>query len=252
MKKLSLLLFAVVFLCPKVVKAQEGYGSVNFVPYVGVNYSDFSGDDDYFFAGTSGKVNFLIGARVEFIQSDKWSLLIDYNYRRLGAIADNCVSVYRTSDAIEPYTKHYKKITIDCHTFGIQYKHEIVDGLSARIGLEGTFSAAEYWYYNLTGKIAHIKSGSVVAGYDGDYDFENSDMFNITEYDEICADNVSSTFSDQPSFAIPLGLTYDYKNFCVNATYHLPLTKCAEDGDYSLRNQAFDLTIGYRLPLRKR
>ena len=163
MKKLSLLFMAVAFLCPKVANAQDGKGSINFVPYVGVNYSDFSGDDDYFFAGTSGKVSFMAGASFEFIQSDKWSLLIDYNYRRLGAIADNCVSVYRTYDAIEPYTKHYKKITLDCHTFGIQYKHEIVNGLSARIGLEGTFSAAEYWYYNLTGKIAHIKSGSVVA-----------------------------------------------------------------------------------------
>ena len=59
-------------------------------------------------------------------------------------------------------------------------------------------------------------------------------------------------FSDDLNLAIPLGLTYDYKNFSVNATYHLPLTKCVNEEGYSLRHQALDLTIGYRLPLRKR
>jgi hypothetical protein len=77
-------------------------------------------------------------------------------------------------------------------------------------------------------------------------------MFDISEYDDMGKDNAGSIFSDKPIFAIPLGLAYDYKNFSVNATYHLPLTKCADDLGYSLRHQAFDLTIGYRLPLRKR
>ena len=252
MKKLSLLLMAVAFLCPKDVNAQDSYGSVYFVPYVGVNYSDFSGNTKEYFNGTSGKVNFMAGARFEFVQSDKWSLLLDYNYRRLGAIADNNIAMYEVAYTIEPLTKHYEKITLDCHTLGIQFKHKIVNGLSARIGLEGMLSAAEYWYYHLTGKVAYIKSGYVVGGHDGDYDYENSDMFDISEYDDMGKDNAGSIFSDKPIFAIPIGLTYDYKNFSVNATYHLPLTKCAEQDEYSLRHQAFDLTIGYRLPLRKR
>lgn len=66
MKKLSLFLMAVAFLCPKVANAQDGKGSINFVPYVGMNYSDFSGDTQDYFGGTSGKVNFMAGARFEF------------------------------------------------------------------------------------------------------------------------------------------------------------------------------------------
>ena len=70
-----------------------------------------------------------------------------------------------------------------------------------------------------------------------------------------CKDNIDEEgykgYSDS-NVNMPLGLTYDYKSFCVNATYHLPLAKCVKDGDHSLRHQAFDLTIGYRLPLRKR
>ena len=84
MKKLSLLFIAVACLCSKVANAQDGKGSINFVPYVGVNYSDFSGDAGYFFGKTSGKVNFMVGARLEFQIADKSAFITDVNYRRLG------------------------------------------------------------------------------------------------------------------------------------------------------------------------
>ena len=82
---------AVVCLCSKVAKAQDGKGSINFVPYVGVNYSDFSGDAGYFFGKTSGKVNFMTGARFEFQIADKSAIIADVNYRRLGATADKAI-----------------------------------------------------------------------------------------------------------------------------------------------------------------
>ena len=85
MKKLSLLLMTVACLCSKVANAQDGKGSINFVPYVGVNYSDFSGDSQEFFYGTSGKVNFMAGARFEFQITTKSATIADLNYRRLGA-----------------------------------------------------------------------------------------------------------------------------------------------------------------------
>ena len=82
-----------------------------------------------------------------------------------------------------------------------------------------------------------------------DFDFFNGIKSGKDYYEEM--DDMSKV-----GVSIPLGLTYDYKNFSFNATYHLPLTKCSEDekwGDkYSMKYQAFDLTIGYRLPLRKR
>ena len=91
MKRLSFLLMAVAFLCPKVANAQDGKGSINFVPYVGVNYSDFSGDTDYYFGGSSGKVNFMAGMRFEFQILEKSAIIADVNYRRLGATADKAI-----------------------------------------------------------------------------------------------------------------------------------------------------------------
>ena len=85
---------AVACLCSKVANAQDGKGSINFVPYVGVNYSDFSGDTGFYLVETSRKVNFMAGARFEFQIADKSAIIADLNYRRLGATADKNILWY--------------------------------------------------------------------------------------------------------------------------------------------------------------
>ena len=119
-------------------------------------------------------------------------------------------------------------------SFALQFKQNIINGLSARVGLEGSGTLAKNWHYHYYNYYYYKETGKCDEG------------------DETA--DAGDVFHDKDLFiaAIPLGLTYDYKNFSVNATYHLPIKKCAErDGAY-FRNQAFDLTIGYRLPLRKR
>ena len=274
MKKLTLLLAVVSFFCFGNANAQDGKGSINFVPYVGVNYSDFSGEPDYYFGGTSGKVNFMTGARFEFQIASKSAIIADINYRRLGATADKAIRwasanhlsiegnfIYVESIPIEGnshtgrssngeirgnYNKdeilrivkeadagvvaEYTKVTLDCISLAVQFKQYVIKGLSARLGLEGTVSLTEKWhyhfynYYKETGECKEGDNSTDVGGY----------------------------FSDHLNAAIPLGLTYDCNNFSINATYHLPLTKCSEDRGYSMKHQAFDITVGYRLPLRKR
>ena len=83
------------------------------------------------------------------------------------------------------------------------------------------------------------------------YQDENGNMIKSSDHENDDWGDMDKTFETY-DLAIPLGLTYDYKNFSLSATYHLPLLKCADEGGYSVRNQALDLTIGYRLPLRKR
>lgn len=271
MKKLSLLLLAVLALCSKTAYAQDSKGSINFVPYVGVNYSDFSGDVSHFFGKTSGKVNFMAGGRFEFQLAPKSALLVDYNYRRLGAMTDYLTKYYSNS-VLQPgevfvpgdeklykcylYRFDYTKVTLDCHTLGLQFKQNITDGFSARVGIEASCSAAEYWHSDVFEKITE-KKGFVnehIDYYGPDRDKIEKDGWEYVSYGK---DDIDGMFKDHLFVAIPLGVTYDYKNFSINATYHLPLSKCSEDKDEqgntkALRNQAFDLTIGYRLPLRKK
>ena len=284
MKKLSLLLMAVAFLCPKVANAQDGKGSINFVPYVGVNYSDFSGKTNAFFNGTSGKVNFMGGARFEFKIAKESAIIANLNYRRLGATADKRIrcqygpvyvghsGVWQTIKSIsvvegtadDAYVKQirqlvmdeggeiidFKKITIDCVSFGLQFKQNVMDVLSVRAGIECSVDVSRKYHYHDTFVFGRLKDPS-----NDPYEYNetiNHDAYNWITKEKDDYIDMDDFFSDDLNLAIPLGLTYDYKNFSVNATYHLPLTKCVNEEGYYLRHQALDFTIGYRLPLRKR
>ena len=257
MKKLSLLLMAVALLCPKETNAQDGKGSINFVPYVGVNYSDLSADD-FIYGETTGKVNFMGGALFEFKIAEKSAIIADLNYRRLGAnvkerdtfpIPENPDAFHGDHEYI--VISETKKYTMDCFSSGLQFKQNIMDGFSVRAGIECSFLLSARQYYNwvmynqpaidpVTGMYTLTPEDRV-----DDFDFFNGIKSGKDYYEEM--DNMSKV-----GVSIPLGLTYEYKNFSVNATYHLPLNSCTKDDDYALRHHAFDLTIGYRLPLRKR
>ena len=251
MKKLTLLLVAVACLCSGKANAQDGKGSVNFVPYVGVNYSDFSGDTDYYFPGTTGKVNLMGGASLEFQIADKSAIIADVNYRRLGAKTDFYSKLQDFKFGPIDAEYHYNKVTLDCISFGPQFKQTIVDGLSVRAGLECSLVLSARLHY-------HMKAIWGARKDDGPFMYSTEDPINYDDYiwhneEDDDYELISESVSDNLKIAIPLGVSYDYKNFSLSATYHLPLTNCfgANGSRYHIRNQAFDLTIGYRLSASK-
>ena len=48
-------------------------------------------------------------------------------------------------------------------------------------------------------------------------------------------------------FAIPVGLSYEYMNVCLDARYNIGLTKLADAGD--AKNSVFQITLGYKFAL---
>ena len=259
MKKLTLLLVAVACLCTGKANAQDGKGSINFVPYVGVNYSDFSGDFELFAQETTGKANFMGGALLEFKVADKSAILADVNYRRLGTKAKERGTFSEPENPNSGYTGTViivfledKKFTLDYLSLGLQYKQNIIDRFSVRAGFECSYLLSARDYYNhvmyenppfdpATGMYTFTPENRR-----DDFSFPYNDIEGGKDYYDEMDDMANVCVS------VPLGITYEYKNFSLNATYHLPLTNCDSGWDDHIRNQAFDLTIGYRLPLRKR
>ena len=228
MKKLFLLFAATACLCPKNANAQEEeQRKFSIMPYVGVNYSNLSGYK--FHEGSrTGSVNPTLGLQLQYNLSDNSALLLDYNYRRV-SYTRNFPSYQATyhgfdKDFQETTSPYEVKTTGNYHTLGVQYKHNLGKGFSARAGVEAMWVSSgtkkysnDPWEYNLSG---------------------------------------------EGQFAIPLGLTYEHKNITVNATYHLPLS-FGSDGEYAhigdgkdrtwkTRLQTFDLTVGYRIPFGKK
>ena len=46
-------------------------------------------------------------------------------------------------------------------------------------------------------------------------------------------------------FAVPVGLSYEYKNLVIDARYNIGLTRMVEDDES--RNRTFQFTIGYKM-----
>ena len=50
-------------------------------------------------------------------------------------------------------------------------------------------------------------------------------------------------------FAIPLGLSYEFSDFVIDARYNFSLTKLPDHGDGKAYNSVIQLTVGYKIPL---
>lgn len=48
-------------------------------------------------------------------------------------------------------------------------------------------------------------------------------------------------------FSIPLGMSYEFNNFCIDARYNLGATKVFDGNDW--KNGVFQLTLGYKIDL---
>lgn len=48
--------------------------------------------------------------------------------------------------------------------------------------------------------------------------------------------------------SIPMGISYEFSDFVIDARYNLGLTKTNKEGDESIKNSVFMLTLGYNIP----
>lgn len=56
-------------------------------------------------------------------------------------------------------------------------------------------------------------------------------------------------FYKSTDFAIPMGVSYEFSDFVIDARYNLGVANILEhSGDYKQRNSVFQLTLGYKIP----
>ena len=61
-----------------------------------------------------------------------------------------------------------------------------------------------------------------------------------------------NSFSDackKFDFSIPVGLSYEYQNFVLDARYNIGLTKTIKDASEKTKNSVFQITLGYKFAL---
>lgn len=227
MKKTVLL--AAFACCAIVMNAQNPKGTFSIKPVAGINVVGLSGGShsDMF----KSKVGFTAGAEAEYGVSDWLGVSLGALYSQQGA---NEAQV--DFDAVSKLKSHYLNLPLLANVYipgvqGLAVKAGVQVGFCLKSEMEvmlETYVAEPY----STGELNRQKVGMMETG--------------------LCK---------SVDFGIPVGLSYEYKNFVLDARYYIGLTKVGKVyqilSDYhidhpaitSSRNSYFSFTLGYRFHL---
>ena len=75
---------------------------------------------------------------------------------------------------------------------------------------------------------AGAQAGFLMKAKSGDYDFKDA--------------------CKKVDFSIPVGLSYEFSDFVIDARYNFGLTKIFDDADVKCKNSVIMLTLGYKIP----
>ena len=61
--------------------------------------------------------------------------------------------------------------------------------------------------------------------------------------------NSFKEYCKKVDFSIPVGLSYEYEHFVLDARYNIGLTKTAKEASEKTKNSVFQITVGYKFAL---
>ena len=146
---------------------------------------------------------------------------------------------------------------------GVEGEYQASDIISVSAGVLYSMQGSKYEYklgnlnYKKTNKLDYInvpimanvyvtKGLAVKLGVQPGFNVSSSNKQEVNTF----AGSGSSTFdvkAKSVDFSIPVGLSYEYNNFQLDARYNWGLTKAFENG--KAKNSVFQITLGYKFDL---
>ena len=203
---------AAVLTCSLTAFAQTKEGSFNILPKAGINISTLSNKDN-----AKVKLGFTAGAEAEYQLTKQLSLSAGAMFSTQGA---KSTTVFREVDNT---TKEIREVDIkntmefDYINVPILANYYIIEGLAVKLGIQPGF--------NIVAKRKRT---------DG-------------------VDKVSKNLSDlgvdvrKVDISIPIGVSYEFNDFVVDARFNLGLTEVADL--VKSKNRVFQITFGYQIDL---
>lgn len=220
MKKMMLI--AAMMVAAVSTSAQNEVGQITLKPTVGLNIAKLTKSDD-------GKVRpgFVAGVEAEYGILENLGITAGVFYSQQGIKAEGEYAEFFADDEfIVNDFSHFKgkaTIKLDYINIPILAQYYVIPGLAVKAGIQPGFCVTKKINFNGT-----------VEGSDGNPESIDADYkFN----DEIKGFYLS----------IPVGASYEYKNFVLDARYNIGVTKAFKDGDS--RHSVFSFTLGYKFAL---
>jgi hypothetical protein len=157
------------------------------------------------------KVGLVAGIEAEYGISEKFGLQFGLLYSMEGCKSD---AVVAAGEGASAFRAEGVKWNLDYINIPIMAQYYVVKGLAVKAGIQPAFNVRGKW--SVDGNSGKMKD----IGYE-------PKAFN---------------------FSIPVGLSYEYQNFVLDARYNIGVTKLVKDADQG-RNSTFAITLGYKFAL---
>lgn len=187
--------------------AQQNAGTVTIQPKVGMNISNYASSED-----SNPRVGLAAGAEFEYQISKMLSVSAGVMYSMQGA-----KSTQSTTIPFGPTIKATMTAKTDYINIPILANVYVFKGLALKVGVQPGF--------NVSSRYVISSQGTDVSGNLSDLNID------VKAFD----------------FAIPVGLSYEYRNIVLDARYNIGVTKIAKNDDS--KNRVFQLTLGYKFRL---
>jgi hypothetical protein len=233
MKKIMMI--AAMMVAAVTANAQNEVGQITLQPKVGLNIASATGDikigNETF--DKKSKAGFVAGVEAEYGLAEKVGLVAGILYSQQGAKFSKSYNAAGIAVGEYKYTASLDYIKIP-----ILVQYYVIPGLAIKAGIQPGF--------NVRKKV----SGDSSLSADIMNTLTNEEKAQANKYlsDETAA--IDKKFKDDLKafdFSIPVGISYEYQSFVLDARYNIGLTKVVKD--FNCKNSVFQITLGYKFAL---
>ena len=201
--------------------AQNEVGQLTLQPKVGMNISKITGSN------LNSKVGLVAGFEAEYGVAKNFGISLAALYSMQGAKRDLKVNNGTSVDV---------KFNLDYINIPVLAQYYIVPGLAVKAGIQFGF--------NVRNK---VKVGTTVAGFNLKDDCSMDEFLDMAR---ALGESIPSDAKFQKfDLSIPVGLSYEYEDFVLDARYNIGTSKLIKNDPDSSKNGVFQLTIGYKFEL---
>lgn len=132
---------------------------------------------------------------------------------------------------------------------GLLYSMEGAKWSATESGVKGTYNMnVDYLQIPILAQYYLVSGLAVKAGIQPGFNVRHKQSFDLSSGSESYKDKENLEGVKSFSFSVPVGLSYEYKCFVLDARYNIGVTKVFKDADYG-RNSTFAITLGYKFAL---
>jgi len=217
MKKIMMI--AAMMVATLSASAQNEVGQITLKPTVGVNFASMTKIDN-----SSSRTGILAGVEAEYGVAEKFGVTAGVFYSMQGAKHD---ALYKATEGGVTVTAGDKAtFKLDYINIPILAQYYVIPGLAIKAGIQPGFCVSKKYDYEASMSIDGVAGGDKTSG-----KFTTDDI---------------NTFQ----FAIPVGISYEYQSFVLDARYNIGLTKAFKSSwDTSSRHNVFSISLGYKFAL---